>query len=141
MSKKIASSDKINDTTLHELLQMMDAKLNHIEDITADNRAVIIKLVKQSNQIVKFLSNIEIEDVTDEFENITSPAMSKQEKLTKNKMIQLSLQKMNTLIQKIQLVIILFITILYKYHNFFKTSNFFLRFSYLTRSYFIFMFF
>ena len=89
MSKKIASSDKINDTTLHELLQMMDAKLNHIEDISADNRAVIIKLVKQSNQIVTFLKQIEIEDVTDEFESITSPPISESEKLRSNKMQEL----------------------------------------------------
>ena len=52
MAKKINSEDKINDTTLHELLLMMDARLKHIEDISADNRAVIIKLVKQNNQIV-----------------------------------------------------------------------------------------
>ena len=89
MSKKIASSDKINDTTLHELLQMMDAKLNHIEDISADNRAVIIKLVKQSNQIVTFLKQIEIEDVTDDFESITSPPISESEKLRSNKMQEL----------------------------------------------------
>ena len=89
MSKKIASSDTINDTTLHELLQMMDAKLNHIEDITADNRAVIIKLAKQGNQIVKFLSNIEIEDITDEFENISSPPLSQSENLRSNKMQEL----------------------------------------------------
>ena len=89
MSKKIASSDTIKDTTLHELLQMMDAKLNHIEDITADNRAVIIKLAKQGNQIVKFLSNIEIEDITDEFENISSPPLSQSENLRSNKMKEL----------------------------------------------------
>ena len=61
MAKKISSEDKINDTTLHELLLMIDAKLNHIEDISADNRAVIIKLVKQSNQIVDFLKQLELE--------------------------------------------------------------------------------
>jgi len=61
MAKKISSKDKINDTTLHELLLMIDAKLNHIEDISADNRAVIIKLVKQSNQIVEFLKQLELE--------------------------------------------------------------------------------
>jgi len=66
MAKKIKGQDKINDTTLHELLLMMDAKLNHIEDISADNRAVIIKLVKQSNQIVEFLKQLEI-DVDEEF--------------------------------------------------------------------------
>ena len=55
MAKKISGEDKINDTTLHELLLMIDAKLNHLEDISADNRAIIVKLVKQSNQIVEFL--------------------------------------------------------------------------------------
>jgi len=61
MAKKISSEDKINDTTLHELLLMMDARLKHIEDISADNRAVIIKLVKQSNQICEFLKQLELE--------------------------------------------------------------------------------
>ena len=52
-----------------ELLKEINAKINHIEDISADNRSVIVKLVKQSNQIVKFLSQIDItmEDVTDEY--------------------------------------------------------------------------
>ena len=61
MAKKIKSEDKINDTTLHELLLMMDARLKHIEDISADNRAIIVKLVKQSNQIVEYLKQLEIE--------------------------------------------------------------------------------
>ena len=61
MAKKVNSMDKINDTTLHELLLMMDARLKHIEDISADNRAIIVKLVKQSNQIVDYLKQLEIE--------------------------------------------------------------------------------
>lgn len=61
MAKKVNSMDKINDTTLHELLLMMDARLKHIEDISADNRAIIVKLVKQSNQIVEFLKQLELE--------------------------------------------------------------------------------
>ena len=61
MAKKVSSMDKINDTTLHELLLMMDARLKHIEDISADNRAIIVKLVKQSNQIVEFLKQLELE--------------------------------------------------------------------------------
>ena len=65
MAKKITSEDKINDTTLHELLMMMDARLKHIEDISADNRAIIVKLVKQSNQIVNYLKQLEIEVVED----------------------------------------------------------------------------
>ena len=59
MAKKIDSMDKINDTTLHELLVMMDARLKHIEDISADNRAIIVKLVKQSNQIVEYLKTLQ----------------------------------------------------------------------------------
>ena len=61
MAKKIKGGDKITDTTLHELLLMMDAKLNHLEDITADNRAIIVKLVKQNNSIVEFLKKLELE--------------------------------------------------------------------------------
>ena len=75
--------------TIKEMLKMIDAKIEHIEDITADNRAVIIKLVKQSNQIVRFLSNLEIEDVGDSFEDITSPALSESEKIRSNKMKEL----------------------------------------------------
>ena len=65
MAKKIKGGDKINDTTLHELLLMMDAKLNHLEDISADNRAIIVKLVKQSNTIVDYLKQLEIEVIED----------------------------------------------------------------------------
>ena len=65
MAKKVSSMDKITDTTLHELLVMMDARLKHIEDISADNRAIIVKLVKQSNQIVNYLKQLEIEVVED----------------------------------------------------------------------------
>ena len=87
--KKISSSDVITEGTLHELLLNMDARLKHIEDISADNRAVIIKLVKQGNQIVKFLSHIELEEVSDEFENIPTPNLSKEEKLRSGKMQEL----------------------------------------------------
>ena len=75
--------------TIKEMLKMIDAKIEHIEDITADNRAVIIKLVKQSNQIVRFLSNLEIEDVGDSFEDITSPTLSESEKIRSSKMKEL----------------------------------------------------
>ena len=61
MAKKISSEDKITDSTLHELLLMMDARLKHIEDISADNRAIIVKLVKQGNQVVQFLKQLELD--------------------------------------------------------------------------------
>ena len=89
MSKKINSSDLITESTLHEILLNMDARLKHIEDITADNREIIIKLVKQGNSIVKFLSKIDIEELDDEFEDITSPPLSESEKLKSGKMQEL----------------------------------------------------
>ena len=86
MAKKLSIEDKINDTTLHELLLMMDARLKHIEDISADNRAIIVKLVKQSNQIVGFLKTLEID--TDEPYGIEEPpAFTKN--LPKDKMKEL----------------------------------------------------
>ena len=82
MSKVKHSSDKITDNTLHELLSSINSRLGHLEDIEADNRDIIIKLVKQGNQIVKFLKNIEIEDVTDDyFEDISAPPLSKSEEV------------------------------------------------------------
>ena len=75
--------------TIKEMLKMIDAKIEHIEDITADNRAVIIKLVKQNNQIVKFLKQLELHEVSDEFENITSLPISEEEKLKSGKMQEL----------------------------------------------------
>ena len=58
--------------TIREMLKMIDAKIEHIEDISADNRAIIIKLVKQSNQIVEFLKQLEID--VDEQYGIEAPA-------------------------------------------------------------------
>ena len=81
MSKEKHSADKITDNTLHELLSSINTRLGHLEDIESDNRDFIIKLIKQGNQIVKFLSNIEIEDVTEDFEDITAPPLSKSEEV------------------------------------------------------------
>ena len=77
MAKEKHSADKITEDTLHELLVSINARLGHLEDIEADNREIIIKLVKQGNQIVNFLSKIEIEDVTDDFDELMPPALSK----------------------------------------------------------------
>ena len=61
-------SDKTDKTTsLEEVLRMIDARMAHIEDLTADNRSVIIKLVKQSNELVKFIQQLQIEDITEEY--------------------------------------------------------------------------
>ena len=68
MKKEKHSSDK-SEQTLNEILLDIKYRLNHLEDIEADNREFIIKLVKQTNQIVKFLSKIDIETVDDEHES------------------------------------------------------------------------
>ena len=52
--------------TMKEMLKMIDAKIEHIEDISADNRAIIVKLVKQNNEIVQFLKSLELEIVEEE---------------------------------------------------------------------------
>jgi len=49
--------------TMKEMLKMIDAKVSHLEDICADDRAFIIKLVTQTNQIVQFLKNLELEKI------------------------------------------------------------------------------
>ena len=76
--------------TIKEMLKMIDAKVEHIEDISADNRAIIVKLVKQSNQIVEFLRNLEI-DIDAEY-GIESPTsftdIMGRENMTEQKMLQ-----------------------------------------------------
>jgi len=58
--------------TMREMLKMIDAKVSHLEDICADDRAFIIKLVTQTNQIVKFLQNLELD--VDEQYGIEAPS-------------------------------------------------------------------
>ena len=81
----------IRKSTIQELLSSIDARLGHLEDIEADNRKIIIKLVKQGNQIVSFLKQLEIDDVTDEyvdkyFDEMSLAQISNQEKLELKKL-------------------------------------------------------
>ena len=66
---------------LEKVLQFMSYSLNHIEDIMADDRELLVKLVKQNNTIVDFLKQIQIEDVTAdyEYEDILQPPLSEEE--------------------------------------------------------------
>ena len=66
---------------MKKLLEMIDVKVEHIEDMTADNRAIIVKLVKQNNQIVDFLKQIEIEDITEKYEELDLPSPTTDNKL------------------------------------------------------------
>ena len=67
---------------LKKVLEDMSYSLNHIEDIMADDRALLVKLVKQNNTIVDWLKQIQIEDVTAdyEYEDILQPPLSEEEK-------------------------------------------------------------
>ena len=44
-----------------EIIRDIDYRLTHLEDMEADNRKLIAKLVKQGNTIVQFLKDFEIE--------------------------------------------------------------------------------
>jgi len=81
MAKKIKGQDKINDTTLHELLLMMDAKLNHIEDISADNRAIIVKLPKDKIEELKELFD-DFKSRKDELKEFEKELKKHKDKLT-----------------------------------------------------------
>ena len=72
--------------SLENVLDDINAKIQHVEDIEADTRKLLIQLVKQGNQIVKFLSNIEIEDITSDFENVMYSPLSESEKIKADKM-------------------------------------------------------
>ena len=68
----------MNDKILNNiktLLLDLDSKVSHIEDMEADNRAIIVKLVKQNNQIVEFLKNLEI-DIYEDDNLISSKELS-----------------------------------------------------------------
>ena len=89
MKKDIKSTDKISEQTLHEILLDIKYRLDHLEDIEADNRALIVKLIKQSNSIVKFLAQIELQDVTEEVDNIELPSITKQSTIESGKITDL----------------------------------------------------
>jgi len=77
--KNISSDDKISEQTLHEILLDIKYRLDHIEDMEADNRSFIVKLIKQGNSIVKFLAQIDIESVDKELEDMKLPSLKKDE--------------------------------------------------------------
>ena len=77
MKKDIKGTDKISEGTLHEILLDIKYRLEHLEDIEADNRALIVKMIKQGNSIVKFLAQIDIEPVEDTFEEMELPPIGK----------------------------------------------------------------
>ena len=64
-TKKIieTTNDKKDKISIIEIIQDIDARLTHLEDIYLDNRELIVKLVKQGNTVVEFLKDFQIEPV------------------------------------------------------------------------------
>ena len=46
-----------------EIIQDIDYRLTHLEDMEMDNRKLIAKLVKQGNTIVEFLKDFQVEEI------------------------------------------------------------------------------
>ena len=86
MKKDIKSTDKISEGTLHEILLDIKYRLDHLEDIEADNRALIVKMIRQGNSIVKFLSQIDIEPVDNPFEDIELPPIKEDKSINIGRM-------------------------------------------------------
>ena len=83
MKKEKHSGDKISEQTLHEILLDIKYRLDHIEDMEADNRAFIVKMIKQGNSIVRYLSDLEIQSTSTLIDDMELPSFD-EENLTKN---------------------------------------------------------
>ena len=57
------TNDKKDKVSIIEIIQDIDARLTHLEDMQMDNRDLIVKLVKQGNTIVEFLKDFKIEEL------------------------------------------------------------------------------
>ena len=86
MKKDIDSKDTISEGTLHEILLDIKYRLDHLEDIEADNWALIVKLIKQSNSVVKFLASIDMEPVDSPFEDMKFPAITEEKSMSPERM-------------------------------------------------------
>ena len=62
--KTIETKNDLKDkVSIIEIIQDIDARLTHLEDMQMDNRDLIVKLVKQGNTVVEFLKDFQIEPV------------------------------------------------------------------------------
>ena len=57
------ANDIKTERSLIEIIQDIDYRLTHIEDIQADNRELLAKLVTQGNIVVEFLKDFQIEEI------------------------------------------------------------------------------
>ena len=62
--KDTKTTDDIKtERSLIEIIQDIDFRITHLEDIEMDNRKLIAKLVKQGNTIVEFLKEFQVEEI------------------------------------------------------------------------------
>ena len=65
--KTIETKNDLKDkVSVIEIIQDIDARLTHLEDMQMDNRELIVKLVKQGNTVVEFLKDFQIEEIDPE---------------------------------------------------------------------------
>ena len=57
------TNDKKDKISVIDIIQDIDYRLTHLEDMQADNRELIAKLVTQGNTIVKFLKQFEVKEI------------------------------------------------------------------------------
>ena len=56
-------NDLKDKTSIIEIIQDIDFRLTHLEDIETDNRKLIVKLVQQGNTMIEFLKQFDIEEI------------------------------------------------------------------------------
>ena len=57
------TNDIKTEQTLIDIIQDINFRLTHLEDIEADNRKLIVKLVQQGNTMVEFLKQFQVEEI------------------------------------------------------------------------------
>ena len=57
------TNDKKDKVSIIEIIQDIDSRLTHLEDMQMDNRELIVKLVNQGNTIVEFLKDFQIDEI------------------------------------------------------------------------------
>jgi len=81
---RVVMAKKEKEIKLEKVLQDMSFSLNHIEDIMADDRALLAKLVTQNNTIVEYLKQLEV-DIVEEYENTLLPELTEEEQIKMKK--------------------------------------------------------
>ena len=60
------TNDIKTEQSLIEIIQDINFRLTHLEDMEADNRKLMVKLVQQGNTMVQFLKQFDVEEIDPE---------------------------------------------------------------------------